>query len=317
MTSKQSSEAADSPLPAGADDLKQVKGIGAGIEKRLHGAGILTFAQLAAKEPAEVVTLIADVPGMSVGRVTKQNWIGQASQLASTHEQGSIEPVGDTADHENRQHYAIFKVELLLDEDNNVRRTRVWHIQKDGQEDAWAGWEGERLVSFVAQCAGMRQPQPTSPAPDTDSNTAPSETSAVSALQHVEAEIQAPRPDVQLEIGDIALEEVPFAEQDETQRPKKRVHTELHFSLSGADAISLAAQELPYSVQILACKPEIGQTIVLGTKQDVLCPEQTDYIVALEHELPEIGEYLVLGGVTLPAANCSGFALGPALTVVP
>jgi hypothetical protein len=57
----------------------------------------------------------------------------------------------------NRQHYATFTVELLLDEDNEVRRTRVAYIQ-GGNEDAWAGWEERRIVRFITQHAAPRLP---------------------------------------------------------------------------------------------------------------------------------------------------------------
>jgi hypothetical protein len=59
----------------------------------------------------------------------------------------------------DRQHYATFKVELLLDQDNNVRRTRVTHVQNDS-EDGWAGWAEPRLVEFFVRNAGLHIPLP-------------------------------------------------------------------------------------------------------------------------------------------------------------
>ncbi len=48
----------------------------------------------------------------------------------------------------NRQPYSTFVVELLLDEHRVVRRTRIVHIQT-GNEQAWAGWDEERLLAFL------------------------------------------------------------------------------------------------------------------------------------------------------------------------
>jgi hypothetical protein len=44
--------------------------------------------------------------------------------------------------------YAAFVVELLLAEHGNIRGTRVVHIQT-GTEQKWAGWDEERLLSFI------------------------------------------------------------------------------------------------------------------------------------------------------------------------
>jgi hypothetical protein len=48
----------------------------------------------------------------------------------------------------NWQPYATFVVELLQDEELNVRRTRVIHVQSQ-VEERWAGWDEARLVNFI------------------------------------------------------------------------------------------------------------------------------------------------------------------------
>jgi hypothetical protein len=163
MTSKRSRDVGD--VPPRADDFTLVRGIGPSIAQRLHGAGIRTFAQLAAQSPDDIAALLANVAGVTAERIVKQNWIGQARDLAA--ELAPAESAGDEAEqtlvkpHDNasgsaaRQHYATFTVELLLSESNDVRRTRVVHVQ-GGEEDAWAGWDDKQLVNFVIQRAGLR-----------------------------------------------------------------------------------------------------------------------------------------------------------------
>jgi hypothetical protein len=56
----------------------------------------------------------------------------------------------------DRQPYATFVVELLLDEQGNVRRTRVVHVQT-GIERTWAGWDEERLIAILRP-TGPRSP---------------------------------------------------------------------------------------------------------------------------------------------------------------
>ena len=135
-----------------ADDFKQIQGIGPAIERRLHEAGIITFSQLSEMSPEELATLFAGLTGLSVERIQQKNWIGQARQMAADKElvEAAIEP----AVLEGRQHYAVFTVEILLDEENIARRTRVKHVQSQG-EDAWAGWEEPRLNNFFVERAGL------------------------------------------------------------------------------------------------------------------------------------------------------------------
>jgi hypothetical protein len=67
-----------------ADDLKLINGIGPAVESRLHGIGILTFAQLAALSPADIAASVSDLSGLTTERIIKQDWIGQARRLAAS-----------------------------------------------------------------------------------------------------------------------------------------------------------------------------------------------------------------------------------------
>jgi hypothetical protein len=69
--------------PPEFDDLKLINGIGPAVERRLHGVGIYTFAQLAALSPADIAAAVADLAGLSAERIIKQDWISQARKLAS------------------------------------------------------------------------------------------------------------------------------------------------------------------------------------------------------------------------------------------
>lgn len=48
----------------------------------------------------------------------------------------------------SHQHYATFSLELLLNDDNTVRRTRATHVQS-GCGLTWSGWESDAVVKFV------------------------------------------------------------------------------------------------------------------------------------------------------------------------
>ncbi len=141
----------DSASPRG-DDLTLIKGIGPAIKARLHDSGILTFAQLGASSPEKIAAVVTS---LSAKRIARENWIGQARKLAS--KQKPAKRRMKRAVLRGRQHYGTFTVELLLNEDNDVRCTRVKHIQS-GAEDTWAGWDDAQLAGFFVERAALRLP---------------------------------------------------------------------------------------------------------------------------------------------------------------
>lgn len=70
--------------PAGADDLKKLSGVGPALEKKLHEAGITTFAQIAAWTEADVAEM--DEKLSFKGRIEREGWIEQAKELAAEKE---------------------------------------------------------------------------------------------------------------------------------------------------------------------------------------------------------------------------------------
>ncbi len=63
-----------------ADDLKLISGVGPAFEKKLNGAGIFHFAQIAKLKKAQIADLEEEL-NMS-GRVERDEWIQQAKDLA-------------------------------------------------------------------------------------------------------------------------------------------------------------------------------------------------------------------------------------------
>ncbi|MCC1491868.1 50S ribosomal protein L21 [Cognatishimia sp. F0-27] len=72
--------AEDAGAASGADDLKQLSGVGPALEKKLHEAGITTFAQIAAWTE-EDVEKFGEVLSFK-GRIEREGWIEQAQKLA-------------------------------------------------------------------------------------------------------------------------------------------------------------------------------------------------------------------------------------------
>src|SRR5207342_3218433 len=73
------------------------------------------------------------------------------------------------------QHYVSFHIELLLDVDNSVRRTKVHHHQSDTDE-AWAGWDEDRLLALLRSHIPPVAPRRSAEAADSQSPEAPTTT---------------------------------------------------------------------------------------------------------------------------------------------
>lgn len=76
---KKAEPKADAPA-AGGDDLKKLSGVGPALEKKLHAAGITTFAQVAAWTEEDVAAM--DEQLSFKGRIEREGWIEQAKELA-------------------------------------------------------------------------------------------------------------------------------------------------------------------------------------------------------------------------------------------
>jgi Helix-hairpin-helix domain len=129
-----------SPTSQPSDDFERIAGIGPALERRLHDAGILTYQDLAGHTPEEIAAVLTGVTGISPERIASQDWIGQAHQLA--------EPSPLPEPSEPSQRYASFHIELLLDPDLGVRRTKVHDHQRD-TDDTWPGWDEDRLLTLL------------------------------------------------------------------------------------------------------------------------------------------------------------------------
>lgn len=71
----------DGPRDGQADDLKQIKGVGPALEKLLNELGFFHFDQIAAWSADEVAWVDQNLKGFK-GRVSRDNWIAQAKDLA-------------------------------------------------------------------------------------------------------------------------------------------------------------------------------------------------------------------------------------------
>ena len=65
----------------GADDLKKLSGVGPALEKKLHAAGITSFAQIASWTEEDIAKFDEELSFK--GRIEREGWVEQAKALAA------------------------------------------------------------------------------------------------------------------------------------------------------------------------------------------------------------------------------------------
>lgn len=126
---------------SGADNFKLIENISTYLEAKLHRSGILTYAQLAALTPEEIIAAVGQSTKLTAERIQKEHWIRQARDLAG------------------KKTMAQFVVQLVLNENRTVSSTKITHSESYEETD-WVGWNESRLVSFIIKQGQLSIPAP-------------------------------------------------------------------------------------------------------------------------------------------------------------
>jgi len=134
-------------------DLQTIHGVGPKIEAHLKAAGIITLEQLARTPLNQLVTLLRHVrPRYDAERITREGWLAQAARLAAA--------TAEEAPPDTGRYRHNFTAEVHLDVgSDDVISSKVVHVQT-GDEEAWPGWDAERLVRFIEDRAGVVEQPP-------------------------------------------------------------------------------------------------------------------------------------------------------------
>ncbi len=143
-------------LPENQDDFQQIKGIGPSIAQALHEAEIHRYADLARYTPQQLVDLLrTKVAFITLQRITRDDWIGQARELAGRQEREQREsasqvsqapPPGDSWK-ELADFFVSFGESIRLDGEAQVK-TRVHYSQTDKSME-WDGIASDELMEWM------------------------------------------------------------------------------------------------------------------------------------------------------------------------
>jgi len=121
--------------------FRDLKGIGAATEARLHEAGIYTWEAL-----AEAARALAAVRGDGDTLRDVANLVaerrGDSANAASPRNPGA-------------EQLDAFVVRMALSNDGEPRRSTVTHV-RTMTEQMWAGWAPRELTRFIEEHAGTR-----------------------------------------------------------------------------------------------------------------------------------------------------------------
>jgi hypothetical protein len=272
------------------------------------------------------VVLVADVAGMSAERIANWDWVGQADALAAaskplqrTSEPSAAESYNLTID-KSRQHLERFRIELLLDEDNNVRRTRVAHVQSDGEDTwdaAWAGREDQQLLNFFVERARLRaepiEPrEPLTPAVEPAPLAIAVAEPIASSDDSIESEppltsptepLLAPLPAASL-AGDLrltALHMLPSASAEPRSILYREQPFDIRIALDFSDVIGPRDVPLNYAATVYTKNVRGGQRLLMGEARGTIVPADC-IALTMQGTTPPPGIYRLEATVALTLA---------------
>lgn len=274
-----------------ADDFKRINGIKKGMEARLHASGVTSYAQLGALTSDEILAKLGRAIGYTTRRIVEEDWAGQARALA---EQAQLaEEKARLEAGMFRQHTATFTVEVLLGAENDVRRTRMLHIQSN-TEDTWAGWDEQRLVGFIEKNAGVRLE------PAADKNI------KESAEQRETKTAPRAQPPVSgaLHVREVAV--IPATGGHRRVLPQGQPF-EIDLTLDMADIHAASTDAMPFHATAIAKDLSSGARMLLAGSQGACTPGETASIHLNSQGLPcgtyRLGIDLTMSDAASPASQ--------------
>jgi Helix-hairpin-helix domain len=322
--------------PQRNDDLKLINGIGPAVEQHLYSNGVNTFSKLAGHSPADIAELLAlrGLSGMTADRIKRENWIGQARKLAEestvSESQQVVEATIDTGQaagltapveepapdileqalsatplEESQQgtapsptgyHPAMFTVELLLDESNNVQSTHVKHIQSKS-EQAWTGWQKTQLLDFLSESAELNSLSDEPVLPNAEEPVHPGKPDYAPTVVAESETLTPPEANSRL-TGHLHLREMEIVGVASSSPRKTLARNKpfaVHLTLDLSELQVPRNTPLNYIASIYAKSRRSG--LVLGQIQGTIIPTDTVTLKVEENTLSEEGIYQLVAQV--------------------
>lgn len=269
------------------DDFSRLPELDERSERKLHGAGIIRFADLAERTPAQIARIIAK-KGVTAERVGELGWIEHARALAEQPADAAafaLEALPAGAPNDERQRTTSFTLRLNIRADGQVRKLEATHV-RDGAHAEWETWNEGELLAFIRRHAALHG----------------EETAAIQArtgaTQRLPDEVE---PAVQ---AHLTGETVSRPQGDD------QLYIHLHFQVLGEIGPE------PYVWDILARHHASGAVEVLNTREGILDPTASEQRISAIVNLPKAnGRHRLSSILRLPGRQVLLEVPGPPLLV--
>lgn len=310
------------------DNLEELDGIGAGYAKALNKIGIYRFADLLQFKTSEELQQALEDAGEKIPlwKITKFDWLGQARNKVLTQQvnteyrpsQEAAEPRPEPQPlppEEDWEQHAGFNLYFEFRADEHGQKEWRTHIYKSLDPDSFNGKEefpgvepGPWVDWILEQAELPEDAGPFLTETEVAAESAPAETEAAAPPTAVTPAAAG------VEILDVQVSEIPPS----ADIPEKRLKVETRFQLSGTEAEKLAADRVPFRIEIHLVDLESGDSDLVASKKGPLQPEVFEYTSQQEFPIPEVGRYeLHIILLLLPPDEMMTSHRGPTLKVVP
>lgn len=297
-TLESSPDGAALPTPAG-DDFSRLPELDERSERKLHGAGVTSFAELATRTPAQLARIIAKA-GFTAEKIRKLGWVDLAHDYAAALQtpgamDSRLSGTPDAANHAERQRTTSFTLRLNITADGRVRKLAITHVRNGAQQE-WETWNEQELLTFIRDQADLT--------PDDPQAHAAVHTGATQRLpQAIESVAGPPEPPAQ-PAARLTGETLARSVGDD------QLQVELEFQ------VPAAVGSAPYIWQILARHRESDQVEVLGICEGVIEATQPEQRISTVVDLPRAdGRYRLSSIMHLPNQAILLEVPGPPLSV--
>lgn len=304
-------ENAPDDSPAGLhDDFSQIKGIGQSMAQGIYKLGITKFADLTKHTPEDLANLLK-LKGLTISphRIERDNWIGQAQELAtgeaaSGPKTRSFETPWTNAEdwHERADFFVSFG--YLITKDGEKRPTTRAAPSQSGKEPKdWDGIAGDQLVEWLLQQADL----PASP--EAGPKTGGSGSNGVSSTQPAIGE----NTTAELSIRNMVEAQMASGTRDLSLTSIIRI--EGRYTLPDS-ARALTAQYYFFSVEAYLIDLQYDQHRLAASHIGRLQPGVMSYSVLLDLPKPPPGRYqLYLVSQLLDTGDAAARVKGPTLRI--
>ena len=297
--------------PVSQDDFRKIKGVGEVTAQALYKLGIRTYAELAQFTSANLVELLrGKIPDLSLHRIEKEDWPGQAQSLLdgtkdrNSHIPGELQ--NNSPHRETWRELADFFISFgyAIDAQGEEHlQTKIHHSQAD-QLRQWDGIASDELIAWMLKQADL---------PELAPGAMSGAERALSGGENMQMENKTI---IRMILSDVRVDEVRVPADPMGEQSKTFLRIESQLTLLDEGALNQTFERAPYSVEVYLIDLQTHQSKLVSAYSDSLTPGSQSYQIIQDIHIPDVGRYQpILFARLLPPWIGIAQAQGPLIRV--